>query len=170
MIPVRRLPPAELSGLTDGTSALLTAMIADTPAPSAAPVVRETFMGSRVIVVMLPEACSHHNCPAHPHAISKALSGIAFSGPCMVVAAVHAPEYLPAYCVAVAKAFPMYSRKTGAGARASRRTAITVSLTGGCPAGDWRVTGGMPAPEPSVAASPGGAPARVRDAIGSMRQ
>ncbi|KAA0160016.1 hypothetical protein FNF28_05596 [Cafeteria roenbergensis] len=120
----------KLSRLTDGTSALLTAMIADTPAPSAAPVVRETFMGSRVIVVMLPEACSHHNCPAHPHAISKALSGIAFSGPCMVVAAVHAPEYLPAYCVAVAKAFPMYSRKSGAGARASRRTAITLVPSG----------------------------------------
>lgn len=111
-------------------------MIADTPAPSAAPVVRETFMGSRVIVVVLPEACSHHNCPAHPHAISKALSGIAFSGPCMVVAAVHAPEYLPAYCVAVAKSFPMYSRKTGPGARASRRTTITVSV---CPAADGPV-------------------------------
>jgi len=131
-------------------------MLSDIPEPSTSPEVRETSMGSRIFIVVLPSACSRHNCPEQPHAVTAALNRIPFSGPCMVITAPPEidGEYGFSHYAAVARAFPMYSRKTGDAARAMRRTTVQVSPPGGrgrAPSRDHAVTkpsGDCPSPPP----------------------
>lgn len=78
----------------------------------------ETWRGEagpkKVSVCVLPEACSRHNSPARPHAITHLLqSTIPANGVSAVILVVEEASHSVAAVAAAARAIPVYSRKTG---------------------------------------------------------
>lgn len=68
----------------------------------------------RFVVCVLPEACSRHNSPARPHALAALLGKQTPAVPVVsLLLALDAAEHAFAAGCAVARAFPVYSRKTG---------------------------------------------------------
>lgn len=68
----------------------------------------------RVVVGVLPEVCSRHNSPARPHAITSLVSSHApKTGEVAVLLALDSFEHAGAAVTSVARALPLYSRKTG---------------------------------------------------------
>lgn len=67
----------------------------------------------KVVCVALPSACSRHNSPAQPHAVSTLLGGVLGSDSATVVLVVP-PAHALATSVAVARALPVFSAKTKA--------------------------------------------------------
>ncbi len=67
----------------------------------------------RVVAGVLPEACSRHNSAARPHAITSLVSSHApKTGEVTVLLALNDTEHATAAVTAVARALPLYSRKT----------------------------------------------------------
>ena len=78
----------------------------------------ETWRGEagpkKVSVCVLPEACSRHNSPARPHAITHLLqSTVPANGVSAVILVVEEASHSVAAVAAAARAIPVYSRKTG---------------------------------------------------------
>ncbi len=87
--------------------------------------------GPRELVVgLLPDACSRHNAPAQPHAITRLLRGSAAKqGRTAVLLALAEQEHAFAAGCAVPRAFPMYSRKGEAnGAEVAGSTEVAIAL------------------------------------------
>ena len=78
----------------------------------------ETWRGEagpkKVSVCVLPEACSRHNSPARPHAITHLLqSTVPANGVSAVILVIEEASHSVAAVAAAARAIPVYSRKTG---------------------------------------------------------
>jgi len=75
----------------------------------------------RLFIGALPSACSRHNSPAHPHALTGlAKKGAASKGNSEIVIALDDPAHALASGCAVARAFPLYSSKTSEKPKAPR--------------------------------------------------
>ena len=73
-----------------------------------------TYVGSiKVVAGVLPERCSRHSPPARTWAIPKLAAAAAGKAPANLILAVDGPEHAFAACVAAAKAFPLYSQRSG---------------------------------------------------------
>jgi len=101
--------------------------------PATEPVVRETFMGVRIVLVVLPSKCSRHNCPAQPHALSRGLASVAASGthPIFIVLCNATNATVLASACAAVRAFPMYSRKGSAAAKADAVVRLHIHVKDG---------------------------------------
>ena len=81
---------------------------------------------SKVVVGVLPEECSRHNCAARPHSITTLLKGkISAEGETCVILALEEASHAIAATSAVARALPAYTRKT-APVQARRRVNIAL--------------------------------------------
>lgn len=69
--------------------------------------------GRRVQLGLLPEACSRHNSPARAWAIPDLVEKLPAQGDVGVLLCLEADEHLRARALAVARALPLYSRKSG---------------------------------------------------------
>ena len=65
----------------------------------------------RVIAGVLPEPCSRHNSPARPHAVTALSAQATGTEPAAILLALDQAEHALAASAAVARAFPLYSRK-----------------------------------------------------------
>ncbi len=67
----------------------------------------------RLAIGVLPEHCSRHNSPAHPHAVTSLVkSNAPGKGDVEIIAVLDKAEYAFATACAIARAFPLFSRKT----------------------------------------------------------
>jgi probable aminopeptidase NPEPL1 len=68
---------------------------------------------AKVIVGVLPEACSRHNSPARPHSIASLLKGrIPAAGEIAIILVLEEADHAVASTSAVARAIPSFTRKT----------------------------------------------------------
>jgi len=82
---------------------------------------------STVVAAVLPEACSRHNSPVRPHAISKlaaaASGGVSKPGGAAIVCVLDSPEHAAPAACAIARSFPLFSAKKGGGPDAGAEVA-----------------------------------------------
>ena len=102
----------------------------DACAPGDAGKSTETWLGGdtprKVIVGVLPEECSRHNSPARPHAISGLLKRVVPPvGETAVILALEEAAHAVAAANAVARALPVFNRKTSQ-SEESRRVNIVL--------------------------------------------
>ncbi|MCB9530000.1 MAG: leucyl aminopeptidase family protein [Myxococcales bacterium] len=102
--------------LPEGASKRWEAMI-DAAPPGDGGATASTFIGDggeRLVAAVLPDACSRHNTPTRAHAITKLVSDAApAAGEVAVVVALEEAAHAVAAGAAVARALPLFSRKTG---------------------------------------------------------
>lgn len=125
-----RLRQADVLGHLPGDVAEVWGAMLEAAAPGDAGGASCTFATGapqRVIACVLPEACSRHNSPARPHAISALVAGQApGEGTATVLLALDDAEHAMAAGCAVARALPAYQRKSGA----SKERAVRVAMLG----------------------------------------
>ena len=101
--------------LPDGTAKLWDTLL-DATSPGDFGAHTSTYLtdGDRLVAGVLPEACSRHNTPTRAHAITKIVMDAAPpKGEVAVVVALEEAAHAPAAAAAIARALPLYSRKTG---------------------------------------------------------
>jgi probable aminopeptidase NPEPL1 len=76
----------------------------------------------RIVVTLLPDRVSRHNAPSRADAAMAAARSAELAGlHAAVVACVEAPEHAPALALAVARALPLFDRKTNGTAKGGKR-------------------------------------------------
>lgn len=113
--------------LPPGASAVWDALL-DATKPGDAGAGNTTFIAGdgprRVMVGVLPEACSRHNTPTRAHAVAELAGKLPGEGDAAVVVALDDPAHAIAAGCAVARALPAYGRKTGEDGRRRVRVAL----------------------------------------------
>lgn len=89
---------------------------------------------AKLVVCALRTACSRHNCPSQPHAVTALVKKHKGRGSVAVVLLTASNEAAYAPGVAVARAFPLYTRKNGAVSgvplvAAAEQAAVVVTFT-----------------------------------------
>ena len=113
-------PPEDLGESWD---AMLKSLV-----PADAGSVTGTWVGSRrVWVAMLPERCSRHNSPTRAWAIPGLVKKCAGKSDLNVVLLTDKRDRIPGMAMAVARAFPIYDRKSG---KQKQRTVKVCGLAG----------------------------------------
>jgi probable aminopeptidase NPEPL1 len=69
--------------------------------------------GRRIVSVVLPDSGSRHNSPARNEAVLASLRSVKARGHVLILTALDAPAHDEAVAVAIGRAFPSFSRKTG---------------------------------------------------------
>lgn len=67
----------------------------------------------QLVLAALPESCSRHNSPSHPHELTSLLKEHKPSGEDFeIIVALDHPSHATALCSAIARAFPIFSQKS----------------------------------------------------------
>ena len=131
----------EAAAVALGLPAGLLQPLLDRARPGDSGAIQSTFVGAlKVVVGVLPEACSRHNSPTRAWAVPGLVRGI--DGEALVVLCLDEASHAGALTRAVARALPLFDATTG---RKDERTVRVVALSGGAPVTDLQLQSGMDA-------------------------
>ncbi len=86
---------------------------------------------SKVVIIVLPTACSRHNTPARSHALAAAMKGHKGSDPVKIVVVPKAADRALAQALAVGRQFPLFSLKSSdvkAAAESTQAVSIVIDF------------------------------------------